>query len=166
MYYSIAILLLAVVIYFWTRKQKQQNFKQYAQLQVRVLLDQNNGDYNRQYGCFIFQLNCTNTDLKEVVLTEVQCNNKHFGINQFEKLNFFIEPGRKGESAMRSIGFSASNRFMEFYQPKQESILVKGDLKNRKGEKQRFIHTAYFKMEAFEQGAENQTIIKDSTLAV
>lgn len=142
-----AIVIIAIGLFFLYKRLSYSNFDKYADLTVSVLLDQNNGDFNSHYGCIIFQLPNYGEHVKEVVITGVQSSNKYIRVNAFEKLNFFLTPGKSTESAMRSIGFSISNRALSNHAGKQESLVVKGYVIDRKGEKRNFIKTAYYTLQ-------------------
>src|SRR5690606_23150750 len=130
-----AIIPLAVGFFYLYRRLTYSNFDKYADLSVSVLLDQHNGDFNSHYGCIIFQLPNYGEQVKEVVITDVQSSNKHIRVNAFEKLNFFLTPGKTTESAMRSIGFSISNKALLNHKEQKESLVVKGYVINRAGKK-------------------------------
>ena len=144
-----AIIPLAVGLFFIYRRLSYSNFDNYADLNVSVLLDQNNGDFNSHYGCIIFQLPSYGEHVKEVVITGVQSSNKHIRVNAFEKLNFFLTPGKSTESAMRSIGFSISNKALLNHKGQQESVIVKGYIIDRKGEKKSYLKTSYYTLQDF-----------------
>lgn len=159
MYYLLLalVVIIAIASFYFIRKRKVSNFEEHAEMQVRVLLDRNNVDYVKQYGCVIFQLNILDDQLKEVVITEIRTTNRNFLINNFEKLNFFISPSHIGESAMRSIGFSIYNNYLKKYQPKKEGLIVKGYIKDVKNVKKAFMQTSYFKMEPLGKEIEQET---------
>lgn len=144
-----AIIPLAVGIFYIYRRLSYSNFDNYADLSVSVLLDQNNGDFNSHYGCIIFQLPSYGEHVKEVVITDVHCSDKHIRVNAFEKLNFFLTPGKSTESAMRSIGFSIGNRALGNHKGQQESLVVKGYVVDRKGERKTFLKTSYYTLQDF-----------------
>ncbi|MVZ63632.1 hypothetical protein [Sphingobacterium humi] len=144
-----AIIPLAVGLFYIYRRIIYSNFDHYADLTVSVLLDQNIGDFTSHYGCIIFQLPSYGEHVKEVVITGVHVSNKHIRVNAFEKLNFFLTPGKSSESAMRSIGFSISNRGLVNLKDQKESIVVKGYVIDRKGEKKSFLKTSYYILQDF-----------------
>lgn len=162
----IAIILSVGALFYFYRKFTYSNFDKYADLTVNVLLDQNNGDFNSHYGCIIFQLPSYGEHVKEVVITGVQSSNKHIRVNAFEKLNFFITPGQATESAMRSIGFSISNRALQNHTGKQESVVVRGYIVDRKGEKKLFLKTSYYTLRDFDFEQQSTTYGKSKGLAV
>ncbi|TCV10479.1 hypothetical protein EDC17_103211 [Sphingobacterium alimentarium] len=167
MYYFLAALLLGgLFCYFWIQKKKMNVLSRYAEFHVRVLLDPQSSDNYRQYGCFIFQANCIAESLKEIVLTEVRCANKHIQVNTFDKLNFFIAPGQLGESAMRSIGISISSDYLQKYSPKQEGLVLKGYIKKLNGVKEEFMVSHYFQIEPFKGEVKKKQRVRNSTLAV
>ncbi len=159
MYYLLLTLVVFTVVasFYFIRKNKVSNFQEHAEMQVRVLLDRNNMDYVKQYGCVIFQLNILVDQLMEVVITEIRTTNRNFLLNSFDKLNFFISPAHKGESAMRSIGFSIFNNYLKNYQPKKEGLIVKGYIKDVMHVKKDFLLTSYFKMEPLGKDIEQKT---------
>ena len=167
MYYFLAALLLGgLFCYFWIQKKKRNVLSPYAEFQVRVLLDPQGSDNHRQYGCFIFQANCIAESLKEIVLTEIRCTNKHIQVNTFNQLNFFIAPGQLGESAMRSIGISISSDYLQKYSSKQEGLILKGYIKKLNGVKEGFMVSHYFQIEPFKGEVKKTQKIRNSTLAV
>lgn len=144
-----AIIPLAIGFFYLYRRLIYSNFDKYADLSVSVLLDQHNGDFNSHYGCIIFQLPNYGEHVKEVVITDVQSSNKHIRVNAFEKLNFFLTPGKTTESAMRSIGFSISNKALLNHKEQQESLVVKGYVINRAGKKILYLKTTYYTLQDF-----------------
>jgi len=169
MHYLLFTLVVIIVTasFYFIRKRKVSNFQEHAEMQVRVLLDRNNVDYVKQYGCVLFQLNILDDQLKEVVITELRAANRNFLINNFEKLNFFISPSHKGESAMRSVGFSIYNDYLKNYKPKKEGLIVKGYIKDVKNMKSAFMVTSYFKMEPLGKEIEQETFNgRASSLAI
>ncbi|GAA4146857.1 hypothetical protein GCM10022216_32270 [Sphingobacterium kyonggiense] len=165
MYYYLAALLLGGLFYYLLIQKRRSNaLNNHAELQARVLIDPQSNDCNRIYGCFIFQVNCLDESLREVVLTSLQCANKHIHINHFDQLDFFISPGQKGESGMRSIGISFSLSYMQHYKPKKESLILKGYYRELKGKRKEFFCTKYFQIEALNMADEKDKDIRNSTL--
>lgn len=146
------------------QKRKSNSLNNHAELQARVLIDPQSNDCNRIYGCFIFQVNCLDESLREVVLTSLQCANKHIHVNHFDQLDFFISPGRKGESGMRSIGISFSLNYLKNYKPKMESLILRGYYREIKGKRKEFYCTKYFQIEALNKDDEKDKDIRNSTL--
>ncbi len=161
-----AIITICVIAYFVYKKYAYNNFDQHAEIIVRVLLDHNNGDMSSQYGCIIFQLPSYGEHVKEVVLTDVHSSNKHIRVNAFEKLNFFITPGKGMESAMRSIGFAISNKALDNYSAKNDSLLLKGYIVDIKGQRKIFVKNVYFALENFTPNSKNSSINETGGLAV
>lgn len=160
------IILLAVGFFYVYRRFSHSNFDKYADLTVSVLLDENNGDSHSHYGCIIFQLPSYGEHVKEVVITGVQSSNKHIRVNAFEKLNFFVTPGKSTESAMRSIGFSIHNMALLNHKGQRESVLVKGYVIDRKGTKKFFLKTTYYVLQEFSEESFTNPSEKIEGLAV
>lgn len=104
--------------------------------------------------------------MKEVVITGVQSSNKHIRVNAFEKLNFFVTPGKSTESAMRSIGFSIHNMALLNQKGQRESLLVKGYVIDRKGTKKFFLKTSYYVLQEFSEESFTNPSEKIEGLAV
>jgi len=146
-----AIIPLAVGFFYLYRRLTYSNFDKYADLSVSVLLDEHNGDFNSHYGCIIFQLPNYGEHVKEVVITGVRSSNKHIRVNAFEKLNFFLTPGKATESAMRSIGISIANKALLYQKGQQETLVVEGYIVVRSGEKKSFLKACYYTLQAFSE---------------
>ncbi|MFZ4263564.1 hypothetical protein ACFRAE_16105 [Sphingobacterium sp. HJSM2_6] len=150
---TIWVLLLAIAIflvYLYKQYQQKHSFAKKAELKVQVFLDQKLSEHSKHYGCIIFQLPKYHEQLKEVVITSVRSSDKSMRINNFDKLNFFIVPGRTIESAKRSIGFYISNASFNKNLTTSNDLLIKGYFISLDNTRTSFLKSSNYQMESMD----------------
>jgi len=155
-----------VSFYLWLQRKDRKTFSKYAEVTVRVLVDPNNADFNKAYGCVIFQVPGYTENLKEIVFTDIRSTSSNMYFSHFGKLNFFIVPGNVKESAMRSVGFSIWKNDLAKASQKKDSIIVKGYFKFLDGKRSSFIFSSAYGMEGLENYETKVNLKKEKAFAV
>ncbi len=141
---------LLICLYFYKQYLQKNSFSKNADLLVDVFLDQKLNGQTKYNGCIIFQLPTYHEQLKEVVITSVKSTDRSMQINNFEKLNFFIVPGKSLESAKRSIGFFVSKSAYKRNSNRTYALLIKGYFTTINNNRIRFMKSANYHMQPFD----------------
>jgi len=155
-----------ICFYLWLQRKDRKTFLKHAEVTVRVLVDPNNADFNKAYGCVIFQVPNYTENLKEIVFTDIRSTNRDMYFSHFGKLNFFIVPGSVKESAMRSVGFSVWKNDLTKASQKKDSLIVKGYFKFLDGKRSGFIFSSVYGMEGLDGYETKDSLKKERVLAV
>lgn len=129
-----AILMMGYTLRRW---QLKRTFQKFASMQSSILIDNQAHGKNRVLGSFVFNLEITDSDIKEVVFTHVGSSDPNLLLKEFEQIKFYRTDDHQ-HIPMRSIGFKTSRKTAKEMTTKDLYVHVDGYIMTYERQKIRF----------------------------